>query len=372
MAEVSPEEWGARYRAARGTYQSMTARLRALVIDLLAAADVEVIQVEARTKDIDSFTEKIIRKRSKYADPLTDITDIVGLRIITYYVEDVARVGELIRSEFQVDEANSIDKAAWQDPDRFGYASVHYVVSLSPARQKLGEWRSYAKIRAEIQVRTALQHAWAAVNHKLDYKSATEAPPELRRRLFRLSALFELADEQFSGLRDARVRIEAQYATEVQGGQLEIPLDEVSLAAYLQDQRHRSRVERIVTDNGGSIEEPAVRKLARDRKDLLKVLTSIGISTVAQLDEYLTKEIFAVPLEGSPLFRGNDIGVEDALTWIILADQEASQDSFRQFYTPESWGNFLDDVQTWHQAKGTGGSGDTDQASGKAKGRSGY
>jgi putative GTP pyrophosphokinase len=64
--------------------------------------------------------------------------------------------------------------------------------------------KQYADIRAEIQVRTALQHAWSAVHHKLEYKSSTEAPPELRRRLFRLSALFELADEQFSELRDAR------------------------------------------------------------------------------------------------------------------------------------------------------------------------
>ena len=120
MAETSPEEWGARYRAVRGTYQSMTTRLRGLVIDLLADADIEVIQVEARTKTIDSFTEKIIRKRSKYQDPLTEITDIVGLRIITYYVEDVTRVGELIRSEFEIDEANSIDKATALDPHRFG------------------------------------------------------------------------------------------------------------------------------------------------------------------------------------------------------------------------------------------------------------
>jgi putative GTP pyrophosphokinase len=351
MPEVSPEEWGARYRAARGTYQSMTARLRALVIDLLAAADIEVIQVEARTKDIDSFSEKIIRKRSKYRDPLTEITDIVGLRVITYYVEDVTRVGELIRSEFQIDDANSIDKATVLDPDRFGYTSVHYVVSLSAARQKLGEWRPYAKIRAEVQVRTALQHAWAAVNHKLDYKSATEAPPELRRQLFRLSALFELADEQFSSLRDARARIASEYADEVRGGQLEIPLDEFSLAAYLEEPGRRSRAERIVTDNGGRIEEPPARKLARDRKDLLKVLTSIGISSVAQLDDYLTAEIFSVPLAGTPLFRANNIGVEDALTWIILADQEAGQDAFRQFYTADSWEGFLADVRMWQQAK---------------------
>lgn len=103
-----------------------------------------------------------------------------------------------------------MDKAAALDPDRFGYLSVHYTASLSPARRKLAEWRPYADIRAEVQFRTALQHAWSAVQHKLEYKSSIEAPRELRRRLFRLSALFELADEQFSELRDDRARIAAE------------------------------------------------------------------------------------------------------------------------------------------------------------------
>jgi putative GTP pyrophosphokinase len=207
MSELSPDEWGSRYRAIRGTCESMTGRLRSLVADLLAEAGIDVIQIESRTKDLDSFTEKISRKRAKYANPLTEITDLVGLRIITYYREDVAAVGEVLRGEFQIDATNSVDKAASLDPDRFGYSSVHYVVSLSPDRRRLVEWRPYAGMRAEIQVRTALQHAWSAVNHKLDYKSPTEVPRELRRRLFRLSALFELADEEFSELRDERARI---------------------------------------------------------------------------------------------------------------------------------------------------------------------
>jgi len=68
VTEVSPQEWGNRYRAIRGTCVSLTARLRALIVDLLAEANIEVIQIEARTKAIDSFTEKISRKRVKYVD----------------------------------------------------------------------------------------------------------------------------------------------------------------------------------------------------------------------------------------------------------------------------------------------------------------
>src|SRR2546427_760620 len=110
VTELSPQQWGDRYRAIRGTCESLTARLRSLVVDLLAEADLEVIQIEARAKAVDSFTEKISRKRVKYANPLTDVTDLVGLRIITYYREDVARVGEILKQEFQIEATNSVDK----------------------------------------------------------------------------------------------------------------------------------------------------------------------------------------------------------------------------------------------------------------------
>ena len=150
MTEVSPQEWGNRYRAIRGTCESLTARLRALVVDLLADANIEVIQIEARTKEVDNFVEKVGRKRRKYTNPLAEVTDLVGLRIITYYREDVTRVGEILAQEFQIDATNSVDKAAALDPDRFGYSSVHYVVSLSPDRRSLAEWKPYVGFRAEI------------------------------------------------------------------------------------------------------------------------------------------------------------------------------------------------------------------------------
>ena len=167
MTEVSPDEWGDRYRARRATYESMTTRLRALIADLINDAGLDVIQVDGRAKTVDSFVEKIGRKGKKYEDPFADMTDLVGLRIITYYHEDVARIGEILKGEFKIDEKNSVDKIAGLAADRFGYLSVHYIVSLSPARRQLAEWRQYAGIRAEIQVRTALQHAWAAVQHKI-------------------------------------------------------------------------------------------------------------------------------------------------------------------------------------------------------------
>src|SRR5215469_16243594 len=350
VTEVSPQEWGNRYRAIRGTCESLTARLQALIVDLLAEASLEVIQIEARTKAIDSFTEKISRKRVKYANPLTEVTDLVGLRIITFYREDVTRVGEILKQEFQIDATNSVDKAAALDPDRFGYTSVHYVVTLSPDRRKLAEWKPYAGFRAEIQVRTALQHAWSAVNHKLDYKSPTEVPRELRRRLFRLSALFELADEQFSELRDARARIASEYAQDVRGGQLNIPLEQASITAYLQDGGRRDIIARMVTESGGKIVVPDDKRLVRDRRDLLRLLNRFGLTTIAQLDSYLTTEIFGVSIAGTLVFEGDGAGVEDALTLLIMADKRVGKEIYGKVYSGD-WDDFAAKAEAWHGRK---------------------
>jgi putative GTP pyrophosphokinase len=350
MTEMSPEEWGGRYRNVRPTYEAMTGRLRVLVVDLLAEANVEVIQIEARTKDVDSFTEKISRKRAKYTNPLKEITDLVGLRIITYYLEDVVRVGEILKNEFQIDATHSVDKAAALDPDRFGYTSMHYVVALSPERRRLVEWRPYAGFRAEIQVRTALQHAWSAVNHKLDYKSTTEVPKELRRRLFRLSALFELADEQFSELRDARARIASGYVEDLRGGQLNIPLDAASLTAYLADVRKRNIVARMVSESGGQLVQPEDKRLVRDKRDLLRLLDRVGISTVAELDTYLKAEIFPTSIAGTSIFQGDGAGVEDALTLLIMADKRVGQEIYGRVYSGD-WAEFAAKTEAWHGRK---------------------
>jgi putative GTP pyrophosphokinase len=212
--------------------------------------------------------------------------------------------------------------------------------------------KQYADIRAEIQVRTALQHAWSAVHHKLEYKSSTEAPPELRRRLFRLSALFELADEQFSELRDARARIETEYAADVRNGQLHLPLDEASLTAYLDDSGKRGIIAKMITDSDGKIYPQDERGLAKDRRDLLKLLNLIGISTIAQLDQYLSENIIPVPVAGTKFFRKIAArGVEDALTMFIMADKRVSRETFSAIYLPDGWDDFSTLMEVWRSIK---------------------
>jgi putative GTP pyrophosphokinase len=288
----NPTEWGDHYRKRFALYSDATHRLKTLVQDLLVQAGISVVQIECRPKTVESFVEKVARKSAQYVEPLEEITDLAGIRVITYYLEDVTSVGNLIQAEFDVDRENSVDKTSALDPMEFGYTGVHYVVRLGAARRALPEWAGVTGLRAEVQIRTAAQHAWAAVDHKLNYKSNHEIPDGLRRRFYRLSALFELADDQFSVLRLEHERLERGYSEALRRGELDIALDSASLEPYLE---RNPRIQKLVAkavdigwEFGAPEEHP--ERAARDRRDLLTVLDVTKLVTIEQLDDVLADE----------------------------------------------------------------------------------
>lgn len=103
-----------------------------------------------------------------------------------------------IRKHFEIDEDNSQDTSVRLQPAEFGYRSVHLIVQVKDA-EILGI--ALSKViggrKAEIQVRTVVQHAWAEVSHDLIYKSAFTVPEELKRDCNRIAALLENADKAF-------------------------------------------------------------------------------------------------------------------------------------------------------------------------------
>ena len=112
-------------------------------------------------------------------------------------MSDIDKVDKLIRENFEVDTLNSIDKSKILKSNEFGYLSNHYIVQVNSKRIELPEWKKFNKLNAEIQLRTVLQHSWAAISHELEYKSNYDIPDILKRKLYRLAGLFELADEEF-------------------------------------------------------------------------------------------------------------------------------------------------------------------------------
>ncbi|WP_181321729.1 GTP pyrophosphokinase [Trinickia symbiotica] len=255
--------------------------------DILQAKDIGYHLIEARTKDATSFREKIVRSSKSYTNPLEELTDLTGLRIITYYQDDAALIGELIKSEFDVDSTNSVEHSPIDS--EFGYRSAHYIVRLSDSRAQLVEWAGLAGLRAEIQVRTVLQHAWAAISHKLQYKREHDVPTSLRRKLFRLSALFELADDEFVSLRDASGKLSKQIDNQLSKGDRNIRIDHVSLSQFVEQSIVVSELCTFAAEVGFSFDNPNhPDDSSRDIiSDLVLLAGYARLNTLSQLENAL-------------------------------------------------------------------------------------
>jgi len=210
------------YREQLPRFQKAAMEIYVQLKKVLDAACIVVASIEYRVKSEQSLAGKLELKGAKYTS-LKDITDIVGLRVITFYSDDVDKVASAVDRLFSVDWANSVDKRKLHEIDSFGYMSLHYICSM--------EGFPY---RFEIQMRTVLQHAWANMNHDTGYKSGVEVPKEYLRNLNRLAGMLELADEQFSRIRneltDYRRRVQALVAS---GNLDEVSLDGDTFRSYL-------------------------------------------------------------------------------------------------------------------------------------------
>lgn len=162
---------------------------------ILSSNHIKVSNFSIRIKSEETLRKKIMYKH-KYRS-IGDITDVVACRLITLFESDLDLIIKLLFENFDVIEF--LDKRQKQQADHvgFGYNSIHMIVRFTEARCSLVEYAPYRDISFEIQIRTALQHSWAEVEHGLGYKNEYEIPLEIRRRLNRLSASLELLDEEF-------------------------------------------------------------------------------------------------------------------------------------------------------------------------------
>lgn len=235
---------------------------RQLSAILASDPSLKVHSVACRVKSRESIVRKLARPDRSYTD-LWMLTDLVGVRVITYFADAVDRVGELVEEHLPVDFKHSIDKRR-RETTEFGYRSLHYVCRLGAALPE--------HARFEVQVRTVLEHAWAEIEHDLGYKATEEIPLAARRRLGRLAGLLELADQEFGAIRGDL----AQYARTLPA-QIEkapVPLDGFSLVALLEHAEVRTLDTAIASTLAKELaEEPFYPDY------LLKMLAASGIRT---------------------------------------------------------------------------------------------
>ncbi|CAG0964476.1 hypothetical protein FLAV_00884 [Flavobacteriales bacterium] len=139
-------------------------------------------RIFSRVKDNNSISEKIERKKIEgkpYSKDGKKIQDIIGIRIVTYFHDDVNLVKEILSDVFTfVDE--EIDKI---EPTIFKPKRTNIVCGFDEKQKET--FNEVAKITNneslqltdhtfELQLRTILSEGWHEIDHNLRYKSKDE------------------------------------------------------------------------------------------------------------------------------------------------------------------------------------------------------
>jgi len=185
------------YDRYRHQYQETLNKLYKRVRKYMMKTDIN-FNIKYRVKNFDSYYNKLMRMRDEDSE-FALLNDILGLRIVLPFLEDVQEVQQLITQNFDIIEIEY--KGAKNSFREFSYDSIHILADISG--QHSGDTIPYMRKVCEIQIRTILQDAWAEVEHELIYKSDSKLPNDsIKRKMASLNASLTLSDIIFQEIRD--------------------------------------------------------------------------------------------------------------------------------------------------------------------------
>jgi len=214
-----------RYRRIRPDYELLTEHLKKTLRDITGDLGMYPI-IMGRAKSLESFAEKIQRPgRIVRGDPLAEMTDLSGVRVITHTLDEVVALTGVIARKFILDLHNSEDKREKLAYKEFGYLSTHFIIQLKEVPQIPGypaaRLKRLTTLKAELQLRTLAQHLWADIYHELGYKNEFQLPARWEREFARLAALLEYCDQGFEEIKNAMRTYESSYGHYMGKEQLE-------------------------------------------------------------------------------------------------------------------------------------------------------
>jgi ppGpp synthetase/RelA/SpoT-type nucleotidyltranferase len=264
------------YKELRPTLQQIDGKAYELLRQALKEQGIYVTAVEHRVKTEKSLRGKLEIKGAKYKS-IDDITDLVGLRIITFYTDDVDKVAVIAKGLFDIDWQESIDKRKLHQLDSFGYNSLHFICRLKEADAVSKD----KNLRFELQMRTALQHVWSTIEHDTGYKGGVKIPDMYMRQFNRLAGMMELMDDEFSRLRTVLTDYRRKTLALVKSGRLDdVSLSRDTFRNYLDLKPFDRLNKRIAAVNQAEIWPVSVMPY-------LPALESFGLETLGQVQRFI-------------------------------------------------------------------------------------
>lgn len=301
MPSLTPQQLYEEHKKKLPLLEKYADHIETLIKERLKVEGIKTHLVESRAKDTESFVTKAFKPEKSYENPFDDITDLIGLRIIAFYEDDFPEIEKLVTNTFTPTKEKEDKKP--ESAAIFGYRSLHYIVQFNPKVANVGQFDELANLQFEIQLRTVLQHAWAAISHKLDYKRKNDAPDNLARKLSRLSALFEIADDEFVSLRAMSAAEEKAIDKKLWDNETGIPIDSRSLATFIDNSDLVRKIFGIAQNAGFVFDRP--RSGDSDAlSGLIQICALAGINTITHFESdledsldaassYLTRQIRA-------------------------------------------------------------------------------
>lgn len=264
-------------------YKGLAEIIAVTLKNSLISQKISFVDVPYRSKTKKSFLKKIQDKLTEKDYSPASMTDLAGIRVITLIESDVQKVCTLIESMFYVHKADSVNKSENLGDEKVGYRSVHFVCDVGKGREKLPEFSAYKGLCFEIQVRTALEHAWAEIEHDRGYKLGGKLPSHLNRRFKLLSGLLESADLEFNRLTVEIEEYAKQLNDNIKIDNLDYEITDIGLITLLQTKY--SKKYGFNTDI----------KNRRNINIIIKELTRFGITELKQLDSLIDQIVSKYP-----------------------------------------------------------------------------
>ena len=204
------EELRSEYNKKYPRYLKLGNVLQQEINEILSEKEIPFDYVQMRVKSFDSFLEKISRN-ANWKSPMDENNDFCGLRIIHLFEDDLKLITKELNGRFHKAGEKNPTADRPKSEKEFTYRSYHMFLGLKD--ELLDENSDLAGMNAEVQIRTICMHSWAAIEHKLNYK--TQFPQSHRikfnRKFSQVSAVLEMADEVFVSLKNDREQIVNNY-----------------------------------------------------------------------------------------------------------------------------------------------------------------
>ena len=321
-------------------YSDFTENTKDLIVKLLNEKNLNVHSITERVKERPNLLEKLTRP-DKYYLNLNEVMDIAGIRIITFFSDEVYAVAEIIKDQFEIDDEHSVDKSVLIEPDRFGYISLHYIAKFKNHRLELPEYHHFSDCKVEIQMRSILQHAWAENEHDIGYKTKQSIPKNIRRSFSRIAGLLEIADSEFIRIKNSLKEYEESVTSLIIQAPNLVFIDKVSLNIFIKnsDFVHDLDTEISIATKIQIVKEETYFNLFID--NLIDRLEYVGLNNIDDINSSLNEfadiinEFAKVIVDITPLKAGiEDIEFRELphgfcsfyLTYVLVARNESSKE----------------------------------------------